>query len=237
MNFMIAPKFRLALLPGMYGTGELFADFERALSVEFAAERIAYPNGRFLSYAELLELLRSRVPASEPYVIVAESYSTPLAIQFAATHPENLKGLVLSTGFATSPMRGLLRAVCLFLMPLMPYLPVPEFAAGFVLMRSSAPDSLQARVRDAVASPKPEVLRDRARVALTCNALEELSAVDVPLLYLQARHDRLVSAACLEDIQRVKPEVETVVFDGPHLLLQTMPLETAEIVANFVRRL
>lgn len=225
------------LLPGMYGTGELFADFAEALPGAFAVQVVGYPNDKFLTYRELLDLIRSLVPDSDPYVIVAESFSTTLAIQFAATHPPNLKGMVLSAGFATSPMRGLLRWLCRSLLPIMPWLPVPEIAAGVVLFRSSALDSLQTRVRDAVASAKPSVLRDRARVVLTCNALAELRAVDVPMLYLQARHDRLVNAACLEEIRRVKPETEVVVLDGPHLLLQTMPQRTAEMVANFVRRL
>jgi pimeloyl-[acyl-carrier protein] methyl ester esterase len=234
---MDASGIKLVLLPGMYGTGELFADFVEALRGAFAVQVVGYPNDRFLTYAELLDLIRSLVLGSEPYVIVAESFSSTLAIQFATTHPANLKGLVLSAGFATSPMRGLLRWLCLFLLPIMPWLPVPEFAGGFLLFMSSAPESLQARVRDAVASAKPKVLRDRARAVLTCNALEDLGVVNVPMLYLQARHDRLVSAACLEDIRRVKPEIEAVVLNGPHLLLQAMPQETAEIVANFVRRL
>ena len=227
---------QLVLLPGMYGTGELFADFVEALPGAFAAQVVGYPNDKFLTYSELLDLIRSFVPGSDPYVIVAESFSTTLAIQFAATHPSNLKGLVLSAGFATSPMRGLLRSICLSLLPIMPWLPMPEIAAGVVL-RSSSPDSLQVRVRDAVASTKPSVLRDRSRVVLTCNALAELRAVEVPMLYLQARRDRLVNAVCLEDIRRVKPETEVVVLDGSHLLLQTMPQQTAEIVANFVRGL
>lgn len=227
---------KIVLLPGMYGTGELFADFAAALPVTFASQVVAYPNDVYLSYAELLDLIRASVPVSEPYVIVAESFSTTLAIQFAATGPPNLKGMVLSAGFVTSPIRGLMRSICLFLTPIMPDLPVPEFAGGFMLF-GSAPSSLQARVRDAVASAKPEVLMERARAALTCNALEELSKVRVPMLYLQAGHDRLVSSVCLEDIRRVKPEIEAVVLEGPHLLLQVMPRQAAEIVVDFVRRL
>jgi pimeloyl-[acyl-carrier protein] methyl ester esterase len=234
---MDGAEIKLVLLPGMYGTGELFADFAGALPGEIAAQVVAYPNDRYLSYAQLLDLIRISVPASKPYAIVAESFSTTLAIQFAATHPPNLKGMVLSGGFVTSPIRGLMRSICLFLMPIMPYLPVPEFASGFMIFKSTAPDSLQVRVRNAVASAEPRVLMERARTVLTCNALEELSKVSVPMLYLQARHDRLVSAVCLEDIRRVKPEIEAVVLDGPHLLLQQMPQQTAEIVANFVRRL
>ncbi len=221
----------------MYGTGELFADFAEALPSEFTAQVVGYPNDVYLSYPQLLDFICAAVPASEPYVIVAESFSTTLAIQFAATCPVNLKGLVLSAGFATSPIRGRVRSVCLFLTPIMPYLPVPEFASGFMIFKSTAPNSLPARVRDAVASAKPKVLMERARAVLRCNALAELRAVKVPMLYLQARHDRLVNGVCLEDIRRVRPEIEALVLDGPHLLLQQMPERTAEIVADFVRRL
>lgn len=78
---------------------------------------------------------------------------------------------------------------------------------------------------------------DRVRTVVACNALEELREVKAPILYMQARHDRLVNAVCLEEIRRAKPEVEVVVLDGTHVLLQQMPRETAEIVAEFVRRL
>jgi pimeloyl-[acyl-carrier protein] methyl ester esterase len=228
---------KIVLLPGMYGTAELFADFEKALPGEFAAERVSYPNDRFLSYAELLELVRSRVPASEPYVIVAESFSTPLAIQFAATHPTNLKGLVLSAGFATSPVRGSLRFMTPFLAPLMSRLPVNEYGARILVPGPIAPLSWQARLRAAIVSVKPRVLMDRVRAVAACDVLVELREVRVPILYMQARRDRLVNAVCLEEIRTVKPELEVVVLDGSHMLLQQMPDQTAEIVAEFVRRL
>jgi pimeloyl-ACP methyl ester carboxylesterase len=221
----------------MYGTGELFADFVEALPSTFAAQVAGYPNDIFLSSAELLDLVRSTVPASDPYVIVAESFSTPLAIQFAATNPPNLKGLVLSAGFATSPVRGLLRFLTPFLAPILSHLPVNEFGVTIVLFGSTAPQALQARVRAAIVSVKPKVLMDRVRAVVACNALAELREINVPVLYMQARRDGLVNAVCLEEIRRVKPEIEVVVLDGSHMLLQTMPQQTAEIVANFVRRL
>src|ERR1700756_6048956 len=100
LTFPNAPKFKLVLLPGMYGTGELFKDFMSALPADFWSTALCYPNDVCLSYSDLLRLVQFSVEGSEPYVIVAESFSTPLAIQFAATNPPSLKGLVLSAGFA-----------------------------------------------------------------------------------------------------------------------------------------
>lgn len=232
---MDAPLTKLVLLPGMYGTGELFADFVSALQDGLAAQVVEYPNDISLSYAELLELVRAVVPA-EPYVIVAESFSTPLAMQFAAEHPENLKGVVLSAGFATSPVRGLLRWFAPYLAPLLALVPVNEFGARLMLIGSTAPRALKDRVRDAIASVRPGVLMDRVRAVVACNVLEELSAVEVPVLFLQARYDGLVNAACADEIRRAKPEIEVRVLEGSHMLLQQMPRETAKIVAEFVGR-
>ena len=228
---------RLVLLPGMYGTGDLFRDFAEAISGEFAAQVVSYRNDVFLSYAELLELIRSVVAANEPYVIVAESFSTPLAIQFAATNPPNLKGVVLSGGFATSPVRGVLRWLTPYLAPVLSFLPISGIGAWAALWGSTAPLELQARVRNAITSVKPRVLMDRIQTVVRCDVLEELRSINVPMLFLQAKHDRLVNAACLKEILAVKPEIEVVVLDGSHLLLQAMPRKTAEIVADFVRRL
>jgi pimeloyl-[acyl-carrier protein] methyl ester esterase len=234
---MDAPEIKLILLPGMYGTGELFADFIDALPREFVTQAVEYRNDKFLSYAELLDLIRSFVPIPEPYVVVAESFSTPLAIQFAATNPANLRGVVLSAGFATSPVRGLLRFLTPFLAPILGYLPVSDLAGRLMLFRSTAPQELQGRVRAATASVEPRVLMDRVRAVVACNALEDLRRIRVPMLFIQARHDGLVNAVCLEEIRHEKPEIEVVVLNATHMLLQQMPHETAEIVANFVRRL
>ncbi|MGB0124986.1 MAG: alpha/beta fold hydrolase, partial [Silvibacterium sp.] len=209
---MDASKLKLVLLPGMYGTGELFADFIEALPIGFAAQAVGYPNDVSLSYRDLLHLVRSCVPISEPYVIVAESFSTPLAIQFAATNPPTLMGVVLCAGFATSPVRGFLRFLTPFLAPVLGRLPVSGLAGRIAVFGSTAPESLQDRLRGAMAAVTPRVLMDRVRTVVGCNALEEIREIQVPVLYMHARHDRVVNAVCLEEIRRVKPEIDVVVL-------------------------
>lgn len=227
---------KLVLLPGMHGTGELFADFVSAIPGETQVQALSYPNNIRLSDAELIDLIRSFVPASDPFVIVAESFSTPLAIQFAAANPPDLKGLVLCAGFATSPLRGALRFFGRYLAPLLPF--VPAGVAGAIMVSGShASQSTLGRLRAAINSVAPAVFVDRVRFVLACNALEELSHIEVPVLYMQATHDRLVNPVCLEEMRRAKPEIEVVVLDGPHILLQLMPRQSAEVVTDFVRRL
>lgn len=48
---------------------------------------INYPGDRFLGVAETVELIRSSCPIAEPFVLLAESFSAPIAIHYAASTP------------------------------------------------------------------------------------------------------------------------------------------------------
>jgi pimeloyl-[acyl-carrier protein] methyl ester esterase len=226
----------LVLLPGMDGTGDLFSDFVRALPEDFQAEVVRYPGDRFLSYTELMGIVRLAVPADGLFVLVAESFSTPLAVQYAATHPPNLIALVICAGFVTSPIRGWRRWVCSLLAPILFRLPLPGFVASRLLLGPDAPQPVVAAVLAAIASVKPSVLAARLGAVLTCDARAELAQVNVPLLYLQARHDRLVPDSCLGEMLQIKPNIEVASESGPHLLLQRKPQECAKITMKFVER-
>jgi pimeloyl-[acyl-carrier protein] methyl ester esterase len=221
----------------MDGTGELFADFENALCGMFETVRVRYPTGSCFSYSELACFVQSAIPNSEPFVLIAESFSAPLAIQCAAKNSPNLKGLVICAGFATSPIRGYRRFLGSLLSRILFFAVLPEFAAKFWLVGPDAPPSLLAAVRGAISSVQPKVLAARLRAALACDARAQLSRVVVPILYVQAKKDRLVSALCLEDIQRIKPHTAVAIIDGPHLLLQRRPQRAAQVVSEFVQQL
>jgi pimeloyl-[acyl-carrier protein] methyl ester esterase len=228
---------KLVLLPGMDGTGELFTDFVDALCGTFETDTVRYPTGDCLSYSELARFVRSATPDSQPFVLVAESFSAPLAIQCAATNPPNLKGLAICAGFATSPVRGWRRFLGSLLTPILFRVLLPELAAKVWLVGPDAPPSLLAAVRGAISSVQPKVLATRLRAALACDVRAELDQVVVPILYVQAKQDRLVSALCLEDIKRIKPKTTVATIDGPHLLLQRQPRRAAQCVSEFVQQL
>lgn len=230
-------RLKLVLLPGMDGTGELFSDFAAALAGEFETVTARYPTERCPSYSELEGFVRAVCPTSEPFVLLAESYSTPLAIKYAASKPERLEGLVLCAGFASSPIRGWRRFLGWLLAPIVFHIPLPNLAAKLWLVGPDAPPSLLRSVRTAVSSVKPKVLAARLRDVFACEVRPEMGRVTVPVLYLQAKQDRLVSGACLAELRRIKPQMTVAVLEGPHLLLQREPYKAAETVAVFVRSL
>jgi pimeloyl-[acyl-carrier protein] methyl ester esterase len=143
---------QLILLPGMDGTGELFADLIKELPGEIETQIVQYPTDRCLAYSQLAPLVRSVAPASAAFVLIAESFSTPLSIQYAATKPPNLRGVVICAGFVTNPAQGWLLQVCSLLSPIFFRLPLPEFVVRRFLVGQDAPSSLVVAVRDAVSS-------------------------------------------------------------------------------------
>lgn len=224
---------QILLLPGLHGTADLYLNLMKHLSGEWKLVAPEYPRDARTSYTQLLATLEFLAPESVPFVLVAESYSTPLAIRFAATQPKNLKGVVLCAGFASSPVSGWLRAAGRLLSPILFRLPAPDFAIDRILAGKNPPDSLRQAIRKIRADVLPEVLSARLLEVLKCDVREELQKVAVPILYLQAEDDRLVPASCLEEIVRVNPRVTVEVVNGPHLLFQREPERTATIVREF----
>jgi len=161
---------RLVLLPGMHGTGELFSDFMRMMSEPKQIEAPYYPTDASPSYDQLQAMVEFFFPTSEDFVLLAESYSTPLAIQYAATNPPNLKGLILCAGFATSPIRGWRKSIASLIAPLAFRLPLPKIAVSRFLVGPDAPESLHTAVHAAIRSVKPKVLAARLYQVLAVDA-------------------------------------------------------------------
>ena len=83
------------------------------------------------------------VPRGEPYAIVAESFSGPVAIAHAAARPDNLVAVVLAASFVANPLPRGLRWLGVFAGVVRA--PLPRFAARLLLVGRSAPGALVCR--------------------------------------------------------------------------------------------
>lgn len=227
---------KLVLLPGLDGTGDLFQWFIEALPPAFDATVVRYPPDDCLSEEELTGIIQSAFPALGSFVLLAESFSTPLAIRCAARSPRGLKGLVLCAGFAADPAGLWSVASGSRLARLAFTLGIPAFAVKAWLLGKGAPPELVRAVQKSIAKVRSSVLVDRLEQIASCDALSDLRKIDVPMLYLRATKDRLVPSRCLEEILDVKPQTGVVEVPGPHLLLQREPKLAADAVTNFLLR-
>lgn len=232
----MAPK-HLVLLPGLDGTGKLFVDFVAALPKSCAATIVAYPSDRFLPYADLRPFVSAAVPQTEKFVLVAESFSTPLAVWYAANNPPNLVGVVVCAGFVESPVPGWSGIVKALAMPWLFGLNLPGPILEYFLLGHNAAPSLVQKLRQALQEVSPHVLSGRVREVLNCDARDDLRRTTVPLLYLEATNDRLLSSSCKEEFSRIRPDVLLRSVPAPHLLLQGEPQKAASIVMAFAENL
>ena len=97
----------VVILPGMDGTGIELADFAAALEPELHALVVRYPNDRPMGYAEHEQIARASLPSHQPFVLLGESYSGPIAVSIAESAPPGLIGLVLCCTFVRNPRPAL----------------------------------------------------------------------------------------------------------------------------------
>src|SRR5512134_1470741 len=94
---------KLVLIPGLDGTGDLFASFVAAMG-DIECQVIAYPPGRPMDYRMHEAHVRERLPLDGDFVLLAESFSGPVGVAIAAAPPRGLRGLILCCTFASNPL-------------------------------------------------------------------------------------------------------------------------------------
>ena len=225
---------KIVLLPGLDGTGRLFASFIDSIPSGYSTLGLAYPPAECRSYNELSHHVAEVLPRDEPYVIVAESFSGPIAIRLAANAPPNLLAIVLCASFIQAPcgamIRALIRCTGRWLFAMRP----PRWTVRFLLAGADASEALVSAIVEAISSAAPSVLSHRLGLAMAVDDRQSLAASTVPILYLRATRDRLVGFRSGEQIRRCRADVAVVSIDGPHLLLQRRPAEAMNEIDSWL---
>src|SRR5262245_4480100 len=91
---------RILLFPGLDGTGRLFDRFIAAAPADLSLSSIPLPID-VLSYEGLVERFLSTIPIDENIILLAESYSGPLAVRLAERRRPG--ALVFCNSFVSAP--------------------------------------------------------------------------------------------------------------------------------------
>jgi len=228
---------RLVLLPGLDGTGALFAPFLRAWNESPPPLVIGYPRDRFLDYAQAARHVLGHLPSSGKFTIVAESFSGPVVMALAARIPDRIAALVLCATFASPPRKGVLRQFLRIAAPLVFLAPSPALLVREVLLNGCDERDLLDLVCANKRDVSPGVMTRRFCAVLSCDAREDLKRIQCPLLYLQAAHDRLVPASAADEILSIRPSAQLARMASPHFVLQAAPEESARTIRRFVSEL
>ena len=218
----------LILLPGLHGTDELWPPLLSLIPPDLPRIIVSYPTDQILSRNELLHLIEQTVPPDRPLLLIAESFSGPLAVEFAARHPDRVLALVLGATFVTPPLPTWLCRHAAFI--------AQHFLSTLMHMRSLLPDRIaDATVgrasRDALRNVRPAVVASRLRIIAETDCRHLLPNCRMPLLYLQAARDIVVPPRCFAQIQALCPHARLHQLQCSHMLFQRKPREAWTAIA------
>lgn len=163
----------LVLLPGLDGSGKLFAPFVEALEPGLDVKVIRYPDDASLGYLALEAFVRSSLPVAQPFVLLGESFSGPIAISIAARPPANLLGAVLCCTFASNPRPRL--SSFQLLLPLVSHRTVPLAVSSSVLLGRYSTGTLRNVLLRVLDTLSPQLLRARLREVIHVDVTDQLA--------------------------------------------------------------
>ncbi len=227
-------RHHLVLLPGLDGTGQLFAPLLKRLPPEFTATVVSYPHNELLSYKQLKPYVYQAFPPSEPFVLIAESFSGPLAIEVAATPPENLQALILCASFISNPTPPALRWIQNLNHPFWFRFRLPRAIVRYAAAMWDCETAVIDCLIDNISAVLPAVLSYRLSQVMQVEVGAHLQRCSLPLLYLRATRDTLVMRRNWEAIAQLKPDASYAEIDASHFVLQHKPAEALAAIQAFL---
>lgn len=224
---------KLILLPGMDGTGLLFEPFLNALPQKISTMVISYPGDQKLSYQELVLYVQNKLPTNTEFVLLAESFSGPIAYEIAKNANENLKAIIFAASFIQPPNKLLLLAKIMPFSFLMPN-HLPESVLKYLMGHLGRKYHYEL-VNDALEKVNQEVLLFRL-IEMSKLAKNTLSCINKSI-YIQASDDNLVSVKNALKISRVSKEFKLHRIEGSHFILQVNPEKCSQIVQDEINLL
>src|SRR4051812_41770467 len=188
----------------MHGTGDLFRNFLDHLPPGVIADAISFPTREPLGYEDLVKVVQKRMGEFEPYVLIGESFSGPLAVKLAAERPKDLRGLVLCATFLKSPLASHWKWLIRMAGPVLFRVRPPAGIVRRYLAGKDAPKELVGRFRDAFGSVDHRTLLRRAEAVFSVDVREAFRKVQVPVLYLRATKDRIVDERSVREILAIR---------------------------------
>ncbi|MEL6448506.1 MAG: alpha/beta hydrolase [Pseudomonadota bacterium] len=224
----------LVLMPGFDGTGQLFAPLIEQLGARVDTQVIAYPD--LTDTRAYVDDVATRLPEDRDLVLVAESFSGPIALHLLAQHPDRVRAAVLSTTFARPPL-GLVLSLAnklrlaSFVRPAM-----NEQILRMFCLNGVADIALIRSIVDVVRPIGQSTVASRLQTLVTMDATHVLDAIQQPVLVLSASADRVVRQRFTSSLLARIADVTHATLEGPHLLLQAAPEDAARNILAFLEQ-
>ena len=227
----------LVLLPGLDGTGSLFAPLLANLPETLVPVVVKYPPDQLLYYEQLFPYIREVMPWDQPFILLAESFSGPMAIKFAAEQPANIHALVLCSCFFSKIDAPPASWTSFFTKEKWFERATPDSAIKQLVTGGVCEPALLTAIKEAIRTVKPEVLAHRVRLMFEFDYSTALKELRAPLLCLAGKQDKLAAPQAIQNLLEAREDSSCVNLDTSHLLLQTHPKEALQAIIQFIKDL
>jgi pimeloyl-ACP methyl ester carboxylesterase len=222
----------LVLLPGLDGTEIFFRPLMKRLPPTIHPLVLNYPDAGPHDYPALLGFVRGQLADISRYVVLASSFSGPLAVMLAAAEPRKVRGMILAATFVSSPNLPLARLRFAVRTPLVAMLRLARRLPIWMLRPQH--DALRAAKQETWSRVSARGLAARARAALGADVRETLSQCRQPLLWVTYDADDVVPLWGADEIRRYCIHARNVTLPGDHLAMFHDPESLATEVVRFV---
>lgn len=224
---------KLVLLPGMDGTGDLFSPLLKALP-ELHCDVISLPIAGNQSYPALTKVIRDQLPTDD-FVLLAESFSGPIAAALAKENIANLKGIIFVATFLSAPKPILIKISQYLPIRLLIGLPLSTLFLKALFLGANASSDVVAQFRATLVSLPPALIKDRLESMRTLRVNAEKSVL--PVVYLQPSSDHLVPSNKIIEFTHHFDNILVELIDGPHFILQANSVECAQAITKWITAL
>jgi len=235
-------KKHYILLPGLHGTQDLYPplinEIKKLSSNELLPptfQSVNYPTTITQNYPKLLEWLAQETGianSSRHIIIIAESFSCPLALSLAARYPTKIKATIIAAGFCTSPVNKLLSSIPSWLVRLPFLFSPPRALLRYLLLDHSTSNHELKELKTLLRRIPSSIISERLESVLTLRPATHF--IQSPLLLLQATRDAIINENTQLAISQAYPKATVQWIDSPHLVLQTKPESSAKSIIEFL---
>lgn len=229
-------NIKLVFMPGMDGTGISFQPLSKFLPANLLATVIRYPANRLLSFEETVACAQEQI-RGEQDIVVAESFSGPVAIELIASGRLKTKGLILCATFAKAPRRVLLK-----MLQWLPFeygfsLPVRGVLLRYILGNKEDKNALVPLWNRASDLVPARTMAFRMRLLPSIDVCHRLPQLKMPCRYIQATEDKLIPASTVRELAQAIPHLIVQKIRGPHFILQAQPEASADVIKELINNI
>lgn len=221
-------KTDVILLPGLHGSTALYDALVASAPPWARCRALPLPDDGAQGFDAIAERLAPALRPLEGFVLLAESFSGPVAARLTRMLAGRVGLLVLCNPLTVAPLRPPARLTARLIRSGL----APAWAVAFAMCGSDAALG-RLILRETRRLPLP-TLQARLATALRASGADITDHVAAPLLAILGTNDRLLPAATSRSLLSAVPNSRIAELPAPHLVAQTMPSAVwAAITAEF----